>query len=157
MAWHTTIQVFTNIYDTLIVFAHFKDWVQFLILSHKLRRTNFPYDYYQLPTIRKRALYTVRCLFNAVNFLTNIHKRHPIACALGRCMWCLLCSQHLINILPEFLQPFMQYLTTLDRVLTALDCINKYISIHMCSICFDKATRITTPSLLRTLLQIHKK
>ena len=35
----------------------------------------------------------------------------------------LLWIQHLIGILPEFLQSFMQYLTILDRVLTALDYI----------------------------------
>ena len=33
---------------------------------------------------------TVRCRYNAVNFLTNIHKRHPIAHPLGRGMGFLL-------------------------------------------------------------------
>ena len=27
--------------------------------------------------------YSVECCYNTVNFLTNIHKRHPIACSLG--------------------------------------------------------------------------
>ena len=42
---------------------------------------------------------TVWCHYNAVNFLTNTHKRHPIARPMG----CLLWIQHLIDILPQFL------------------------------------------------------
>ena len=38
-------------------------------------------------------------------------------------MGCLLWMQHLFNIQPQFLQLFLQYLTILDRVITALDCI----------------------------------
>ena len=68
-------------------------------------------------------IYTARCRYNAVNFLTNIHKRHPIARPLGRGMGCFLWVHHLIDILPQFLKLFMQYLTILDRVITALDCI----------------------------------
>ena len=45
----------------------------------------------------------VRCRYNAVNFLTNIHKRHPIARPLGRGNGCLLWIQHLIDILPQSL------------------------------------------------------
>ena len=56
----------------------------------------------------------VWCRYNAVNFLTNIHKRHPIARPLGRDMGCLLWIQHLIDILPQSLQLFMQYLTTVE-------------------------------------------
>ena len=67
---------------------------------------------------------TVRCRYNAVNFLTNIHKRHPIARPLGRGMGCLLWIQRLIDTLSQFLQLFMQYLTILDRAITALHCIN---------------------------------
>ena len=37
-------------------------------------------------------------------------------------MGCLLWIQHLTDILPEFRQLFMQYLTILDRVITALNC-----------------------------------
>ena len=40
---------------------------------------------------------------NAVNFLTNIHKRHLIAHLLGRGMQCLLWIQHLIDILSQIL------------------------------------------------------
>ena len=47
--------------------------------------------------------YTVQCRYKAVNFLTNIHKRYPIARPLGRGMGCLLWIQHLIDILPQFL------------------------------------------------------
>ena len=50
---------------------------------------------------------TVWCHHYAVNFLTNIHKQHPIPCPLGRDMGCLLWIQHLIDILPQFLRLFM--------------------------------------------------
>ena len=40
---------------------------------------------------------------------------------LGRGIGCLLWIQHLIDILPKFLQSFMQCLPTLDHVITALD------------------------------------
>ena len=66
---------------------------------------------------------TMGCHYNAVNFHPNSYKRHLIARPLGRGMGCLLWIQHLINILPEFMQSFMQYLTILDRVLTTLNCI----------------------------------
>ena len=66
---------------------------------------------------------TVWCRYNAANFITNIHKRHPMARPLGRGMGCLLWIQHLIDIMSQFLQLLMQKLTILDRVITALDCI----------------------------------
>ena len=50
---------------------------------------------------------TVRCRYNAVNFRTNIHKRHPIAHPSGWGMGCLLWIQHLIDMLPQFLWSFM--------------------------------------------------
>ena len=65
---------------------------------------------------------TVGCRYNTVKFLTNIHKRRPIARPLGGGMGCLLWIQHLIDIQPQFLQLFMQYLTISNRVITALDC-----------------------------------
>ena len=64
---------------------------------------------------------TLRCCYNMFNFLTNIHKRHPIACPLAWGMGCLLWIRHLTDILPQFLQLFRQYLTILGRVITALD------------------------------------
>ena len=66
---------------------------------------------------------TVQCRYNAVNFLRNIHKRHPIARPWGRGMGCRLWVNHLIDILPEFLQLYMQYLIISDRVIAALNCI----------------------------------
>ena len=39
---------------------------------------------------RVRLFNTVRCRYNAVNFLQNIHGRHPIARPSGRGMDCLL-------------------------------------------------------------------
>ena len=75
---------------------------------------------------------TVRCRYNAVNFLKNIHKRHHIARPLGRGMGCLLWIQLLFDILPQFLQSFMQYPTILDRVTTALDCTSPYPIVNGC-------------------------
>ena len=66
---------------------------------------------------------TMWCRYNAVNFLESIHKTHPVARPLRWGMGCLLWVQHLIDIPPEFLQSFMHYLTILDRVITALDCM----------------------------------
>ena len=68
-------------------------------------------------------LCAVLCCCNAVNFLTNIHKRHPIPRPNGQGKGCLLWVHHLIDILPQFLQLFMQYLTILDQVITALECM----------------------------------
>ena len=84
--------------------------------------------------------YTVCCRYNTVNFLKkNIHKGHPIARPLGRAMGCLLWIQYLIDILPEFLQLFMQYLTILDRVITlysavSYDKMTIQILIYLCRI-----------------------
>ena len=54
---------------------------------------------------------TVRCQYKVINFLTNIKEDIPYLARL----W----IQHLIDILPE---SFMQHITILDRVTTALDC-----------------------------------
>ena len=40
-------------------------------------------------------------------------------------MGCILWVHHLVDILPQFLQLFMQYLTILDRGIMALNCIFK--------------------------------
>ena len=69
------------------------------------------------------GMITVWCHYNMVNFLTKFHKRHPIAHLLGWGMACLLWVQHLIDILPQFLKLFMQYLAALDPIVTALDFI----------------------------------
>ena len=42
---------------------------------------------------------TVRCRYNAVNFVTNMHDRHLIARSLGRGMGRLLWIQHLLDIM----------------------------------------------------------
>ena len=75
--------------------------------------------------------HTVWCRYNAVNFITNIHKRHPMARPLRRGMGCLLWIQHLIDIMSQFLQFLMQNLSISDRVLTALDCIMPYHIYHI--------------------------
>ena len=77
---------------------------------------------YQLPDLYIYQT-TVRCPYNAVNIFTNIHKIHHIAPPLGPGMECLLWIQRPIDILPQFLQAFMQYLTILDHIITALGSI----------------------------------
>ena len=66
-------------------------------------------------------LATMRCGYNAVKFLQNIHKRHPRARPNGHAMGCVLWVQ--TDILPPFLQWCEQYHVILDRVMTALDCM----------------------------------
>ena len=66
-----------------------------------------------------------------VNFLKNIHKRHPITHPLRRGMGCLFVIQHLIDILPQFLQSSMQYHTILDCIIMAFNFILEKIS-HVC-------------------------
>ena len=57
-------------------------------------------------------------------FFQNIHERHATARPSGRGMGCLLWVQLLIDILPQFLQWYVQYHVILDRVISALDCIS---------------------------------
>ena len=84
--------------------------------------------------------HTVRCRYNAVKFLTNVHKRHRITRPLGRDMECLLWIQPLIDILSQILQLFTQYLTILDCVITALDYV-LFICLLVCMICMSLSTR----------------
>ena len=56
---------------------------------------------YSIPQLHEATLYSA--FYNTVNFLTNIHKRYPIARSLGRAMGCLLLIQHLIDSLSQFL------------------------------------------------------
>ena len=58
-------------------------------------------------------------------FFQKYQQRHPIARPIGPGMGCILLIQRLLHIMPQFLQLLMQYLTTLDHVVTALDCIWK--------------------------------
>ena len=44
----------------------------------------------------QEVLNTLQCHYNAINFLQNIHKSHPIACPIGRGMACLLWVQPMI-------------------------------------------------------------
>ena len=62
-------------------------------------------------------IYTVRCHYNVVNIIKNIHQRHPLWQAMG----CLLWIQPLIGILPQFLQN-VQCLVILDHVIMTLYC-----------------------------------
>ena len=64
----------------------------------------------------------VWCRYNAVNFLQNLHRIHPIARPLGRGMGCILWVQTVIYTLPQSLQWCMQNHDILDRVITTLDC-----------------------------------
>ena len=68
-------------------------------------------------------IYTVRCCYNAVNFLLNSHNRHPIAHPWGRGMGCLLWVWSLIYILLLSSQYHIWDRDKFDRVITGLDCI----------------------------------
>ena len=60
------------------------------------------YSYVYLAMFLSGPLYTAYTVwrrYNAVNFLTNIHKRHPMARPLAGPMGCLLLVQHLVDIL----------------------------------------------------------
>ena len=65
---------------------------------------------------------TVRCRYNAVNFLQNYEKRHPEARPLGRDMGSLLHILTMINILPPSPQRFIQLYVILDRIITVSYC-----------------------------------
>ena len=58
---------------------------------------------------------TVRCHYNAVNFLENPHNRHPVARPWVRIM---------AQVMSGSLQCCVEYDIILDRVITALDCIS---------------------------------
>ena len=68
----------------------------------------------------KQQFNTARWRYNAVNFLKNIHKPHPIARPLGRGIgvWFVDLASDC-----DILQLFMQYVTILDRIITTLDYI----------------------------------
>ena len=74
-------------------------------------------------------IYTVRCRYNAVNFLSNPHKIHPIARPLGRGMVCDLWFDTLIYILLQSTQCGKRYRVIFDRVITTLDRIYVYICV----------------------------
>ena len=88
------------------------------------------------PTNHERVHYTQRGADIMLSIFSQIfRKRHPIAHRLWRGMGCLLWVHHLIDMLPQFLQLFMQYLTILDRVITALDgniSVSSYFFIFIC-------------------------
>ena len=71
---------------------------------------------------------TVQCCYNRVNFLTNIHKRHPITRPLGRGMGSLLWIQNLI-----FCLNFCNY-TTRNKVILDSPCLSVCLSVSL-SVC----------------------
>ena len=70
----------------------------------------------------ERTPITVRCRYNAVNFLPNPHKIHIIARWLGRDMGCNLWFDTQIYIMFHSAQSTLKYRVILDRVITALGC-----------------------------------
>ena len=74
---------------------------------------------------------TVRYRYNAVNYLTDVKKRHTTTLPLGRSMVFFLCAQTLIHIWLQSLQWCMQNYVTLDGVITALDCITMHIHLFV--------------------------
>ena len=104
--------VLTDTYKSILV--SIEEWFQLSAPSHWGLRIPFLYvKCYIVCTIIQCGAVKTQSVFKK-----NIHKRHR------RDMGCLLWIQHLFDILLEFLQSFMQYLTILDRVITALDCIS---------------------------------
>ena len=96
-----------SLWEQKIIFAHWNIWMYFNPLSLAIfvivSDHNFQMQFCYWYQNHLSEANTVRCRYNAVNFLTNTHKRHPIARPLGRGMGCILWIQHLINILPRFL------------------------------------------------------
>ena len=72
----------------------------------------------------------VWCLYNAVNFLPNPHKIHPIAHPLGWDMGCILWVQTVIYTLPQSMQWCMWYHVILNRVITALNCTLHWTALY---------------------------
>ena len=85
------------------------------ILSSRIRLAR-NLEGYPLPALSSREvhIHTVRCRYNAANFLQNPHNRHPIARPGGVCFD--------FNIWFNFCHCHMEYRDKLDRVITALDC-----------------------------------
>ena len=88
------------------------------------------------PQVRHGEIYTVRCCYSVVSFLHNSHKRHPIARPLEQGMGCVLWIQHLIDTLPQFVQLFMQHVTTVETLYSTI-----YYSKYFIELNFDKSTQ----------------
>ena len=107
------------------------------------------------------SLVTVRCCYNPVDFLQNLHNIHPIACLFVRGMGCILWVQTVIYTLPQSLQWCMQYHVILDHVIMALDSIWEYMgfSSEYIWFCWKLVTKIRLTQnvyRLRELVVIHK-
>ena len=66
---------------------------------------------------------SVRCYYNAVNFLENPHNTHPIASLWGWDMGCHLWPETVIQAMPELLQFYVVYHLILVCIIKAPDCI----------------------------------
>ena len=91
--------VFLFIVYAALVFVHPSCSSSTPIVSNRTQRSLTIQSRHTSCMIYATMWHTVRCRYNAVNFLTNIHKRHPISRPLRRGMGCLLCIQHLSDIL----------------------------------------------------------
>ena len=115
-----------------LIYLFHVEWILDIRRSHKMYRqhhngkvwwqTSLERNKKKIKTHRNPTQ-AVGCHYNAVNFLLNHHKRHPIARPLWRGMGCRLCIQIPIYILPQSLQWCTQYPVIFDRVITAPDCI----------------------------------
>ena len=77
-------------------------------------------DYWPISLVNAiTELHTVRCHYNTVNFLKKYSQKTPHSSPV-RARYGVLWIQHLIDILPQFLQLSMQHLTVLDSVISAL-------------------------------------
>ena len=114
---------------------------------------------------------TVWCCYNVANFLKKkINERHPIAHPFWQGMGYLLWIQHLTDILPQFLQLSMKFLTMLDHVRHSTVCwcfflnlfsadIWRYFSIRVISSAFTCPHMLCVPwgSEVRYINPSHAK
>ena len=123
LKWYRLMTVVVNLKLQLTDVDYFCLIFPHTVSSYRIpimcRRACFPHQY--LP-------YTVRCRYKAVNFLQNLHNRHPITLPWGRGKECLLWFLNFIHFLPQVSQCRMQYRDKLDRVLMILDYINIIIN-----------------------------
>ena len=89
--------------------------------------------YFALVIVVQYAILQLRCRYNAVSFLKNLHKIHSIARPIGRGMGRLLWIETLIYILSLSVQCCVQYHLVLDRVITAPYCIMHLWLDHNCT------------------------
>ena len=100
----------------------------------------------KMSNIPFKLQYIARCRYNAVNFLQYPHNTYPIARPSGRGKGFVLWVSSLIHLLLLSLEYCVWYRHQLDRVITALDCMQLLVlpcwrDIHTCT---QTCTTVTT-------------